>query len=207
MSEGSFVVDVAIILGAALPLLFLGKLLKVPEVISYLVTGILIGPYALGWIREMGRVKEIAELGVALILFFIGLHVPFDKLRTLGRSTLISGSLQLALTVLIVVLIGIPLGAGIRRTAFYGILIAPVDRGRASHPVDRATRWGARSCAAFPRRPRSSRTSRSSRRCRSCRRSPGKSAPCPAFYACRRGNRGRHPAHPRGARHRSAPLP
>ena len=124
MSEGSLVVDVAIILSTALPLLFLGKLLKVPEVISYLVTGILIGPHALGWIREMGRVEEIAELGVALILFFIGLHVPFDKLRTLGRSTLISGSLQLGLTVLIVVLIGIPLGAGVRRTAFYGILIA-----------------------------------------------------------------------------------
>jgi monovalent cation:H+ antiporter-2, CPA2 family len=124
MSHGSLVIDVAIILAASFPLLFLGKQLKVPEVISYLVTGIVIGPYALGWIHEMGRVEEIAELGVALILFFIGLHVPFDKLRTLGRSTLISGSLQLALTVLIVVLIGIPLSAGVRRTAFYGILIA-----------------------------------------------------------------------------------
>jgi CPA2 family monovalent cation:H+ antiporter-2 len=124
MHEGSLVFDVAIILSSAFPLLFLGKVLKVPEVISYLVTGILVGPHALGWIREMGRVEEIAELGVALILFFIGLHVPFDKLKTIGRATLVSGSLQLAITVLIVVLIGIPLGTGARRAAFAGILIA-----------------------------------------------------------------------------------
>jgi CPA2 family monovalent cation:H+ antiporter-2 len=124
MHAGSLVFDVAIILSAAFPLLFLGKVLKVPEVISYLVTGILVGPHALGWIREMGRVEEIAELGVALILFFIGLHVPFDKLKTIGRAALVSGSLQLAITVLIVVLIGIPLGTGARRAAFAGILIA-----------------------------------------------------------------------------------
>ena len=124
MHEGGLVVDVAIILGAAFPLLFLGKVLKVPEVISYLVTGILIGPHALGWIKEMGRVEAIAELGVALILFFIGLHIPFDKLRTLGRTTLVSGSLQMGLTVLFVVLVGMPFGSGVRRTAFYGLLIA-----------------------------------------------------------------------------------
>src|SRR5512141_1972408 len=113
MHEGSLVFDVAIILSAAFPLLFLGKQLKVPEVISYLVTGILVGPHALGWIREMGRVEEIAELGVALILFFIGLHVPFDKLKTLGRATLVSGLLQLGLTVLVVVGIGLALGGGV----------------------------------------------------------------------------------------------
>ena len=117
-------VDVAIILAAAFPLLFLGKRLKVPEVISYLVTGIVIGPHALGWVHDMDRVESIAELGVALILFFIGLHLPFDKLRSLGRTTLVSGSLQMALTVLVVVAIGIPFGSDPRRTAFYGLLIA-----------------------------------------------------------------------------------
>ena len=48
MHKGSLVYDVAIILSASFPLLFLGKRFKIPEVISYLVTGILIGPHALG---------------------------------------------------------------------------------------------------------------------------------------------------------------
>jgi CPA2 family monovalent cation:H+ antiporter-2 len=124
MREPSLVVDVAIILAASFPLLFLGKRFKVPEVIAYLATGIVIGPHALGWIHDTHQVEVIAELGVALILFFVGLHLPFDKLRTLGKTTLVSGSLQMGLTVLVVVLVGMFFGSDPRRTAFYGILIA-----------------------------------------------------------------------------------
>ena len=107
MSPHGLLADVAIILAAAFPLLFLGKKFRVPEVIAYLVTGIVIGPHALGWIRDTAHVEQIAELGVALILFFVGLHLPFEKLRNLGKTTLVSGSLQMGLTVLLVVLIGL----------------------------------------------------------------------------------------------------
>jgi len=124
MHGGSLLYDVAIILAASFPLLFLGKRLKVPEVISYLATGIVIGPHALGWIRETHQVEQIAELGVALILFFIGLHIPFDKLRTLGRTTLVSGSLQIGFTVLVVVLVGLFFQSDARQSAFYGLLVA-----------------------------------------------------------------------------------
>ncbi len=124
MGSHSLLADVAIILAAAFPLLFLGKKLRVPEVIAYLATGILIGPHALGWVRDTHSVEQIAELGVALILFFVGLHLPFEKLKNLGKTTLVSGSLQMGLTVLLVVLVGMPFGADVRRTAFYGLLIA-----------------------------------------------------------------------------------
>lgn len=122
--HGGLLADVAIILAASFPLLFLGKRFRVPEVIAYLVTGIVIGPHALAWIADTQQVEQIAELGVALILFFVGLHVPFDKLKSLGRTTLVSGSLQMIFTVALVILVGIPFGADLRRTAFYGILIA-----------------------------------------------------------------------------------
>jgi len=124
VSPHGLLADVAIILAAAFPLLFLGKKLRVPEVIAYLATGILIGPHALGWVRDTHSVELIAELGVALILFFVGLHLPFEKLKNLGKTTLVSGSLQMGLTVLLVVLVGMPFGADVRRTAFYGLLIA-----------------------------------------------------------------------------------
>ena len=117
MESRSLLFDVAIILAASFPLLFIGKRLRIPEVIAYLATGILIGPHALGWIRETHQVEQIAELGVALILFFIGLHIPFDKLRNMGRSTLVSGSLQITFTVLLVIVVGLFFRADPRRSS------------------------------------------------------------------------------------------
>ncbi|HMA18919.1 MAG TPA: cation:proton antiporter, partial [Thermoanaerobaculia bacterium] len=124
MGGRTLLVDVAIILAASFPLLFLGKRLRVPEVIAYLATGIIIGPHALGWVRDTHSVEQVAELGVALILFFIGLEIPFDKLRTLGRTTLLSGSLQIAFTVLLVIVVGFFFQSDGRRSAFYGLLVA-----------------------------------------------------------------------------------
>ena len=124
MEERLLLVDVAIILAAAFPLLFIGRRFRIPEVISYLLTGIVIGPHALGWIRDAHRVEAIAEIGVALILFFIGLHVPLEKIRTLGRTTFVSGTLQMGLTVAAIVVISIPLATALPRSVFYGLMVA-----------------------------------------------------------------------------------
>ena len=124
MHEQRFLVDVAIVLGVAFPVLVVGKMLRVPELISYLVTGIAIGPHALGLIRDPAQVEAIAEVGVALILFFIGLHVPLERLRTLGRTTFVSGSLQMLFTVAAVVAIGFATGLDLRLASFFGVLIA-----------------------------------------------------------------------------------
>jgi len=116
--------DVAIILLAAFPLLFLGRRFRVPEVLSYIVAGIIIGPHALGFIKKAERVDTIAELGVALILFFIGLHVPLARLRALGRTAFLSGPLQMGLTALGVALVTVAIGRDFRAGMFYGLLVA-----------------------------------------------------------------------------------
>jgi CPA2 family monovalent cation:H+ antiporter-2 len=117
-------VDVAVILLAAFPLLFIGRRFRVPEVLSYIVTGIVIGPHALGFIKDPERVDTIAELGVALILFFIGLHVPLARLRALGRTAFLSGPVQMGLTALGVALITVAIGRDFRAGMFYGLLVA-----------------------------------------------------------------------------------
>lgn len=116
--------DVAIILLAAFPLLFLGRRFRVPEVLSYILAGIIIGPHALGFIRDAERVDTIAELGVALILFFIGLHVPLARLRALGRTAFLSGPLQMGLTAVGVALVTVAIGRDFRAGLFYGLLVA-----------------------------------------------------------------------------------
>lgn len=124
MHDEPLLFDVAIILLAAFPLLFLGRRFRVPEVLSYIVAGIIIGPHALGFIKEAERVDTIAELGVALILFFIGLHVPLARLRALGRTAFLSGPLQMGLTALGVALVTVAIGREFRHGIFYGLLVA-----------------------------------------------------------------------------------
>ncbi|HEY0371021.1 MAG TPA: cation:proton antiporter, partial [Thermoanaerobaculia bacterium] len=124
MHGESLLIDVAIILLAAFPLLFLGRRFRVPEVLSFIVAGIVIGPHAVGLIAEPERIDAIAELGVALILFFIGLHVPLGKLRTLGRTAFLGGPLQMALTIALTAAIALVFGITLRLGVFYGVLVA-----------------------------------------------------------------------------------
>ncbi len=124
MHDEPLLLDVAIILLAAFPFLFIGRRFRVPEVLSYIVAGIVIGPHALGFIKDPERVDTIAELGVALILFFIGLHVPLARLRALGRTAFLSGPVQMGLTALGVALVTVAIGRDFRAGIFYGLLVA-----------------------------------------------------------------------------------
>ncbi|HEX6100078.1 MAG TPA: cation:proton antiporter [Thermoanaerobaculia bacterium] len=124
MHSDSLLIDVAIILLAAFPLLFLGRRFRVPEVLSFIVAGIVIGPHAVGLIADVERIEVIAELGVALILFFIGLHVPLGRLKALGRTAFLGGPVQMGLTIALVAAIAMALGTAPRLGVFYGVLVA-----------------------------------------------------------------------------------
>ena len=122
--EQTILIDVAIILVAAFPLLFLGRWFRIPEVLSFIVAGIVIGPHALGFIDDTERIELIAELGVALILFFIGLHVPLGRLKALGRTAFLGGPLQMGLTILLVTGVALGFGQRLPLAIFYGVLVA-----------------------------------------------------------------------------------
>ncbi len=124
MHGQSLFIDVAIILVAAFPLLFLGRRFGVPEVLSFIVAGIVIGPHAVGLIADADRIEAIAEVGVALILFFIGLHVPLGRLKALGRTAFLGGPLQMGLTIALTAAIALAFGIAPRLAIFYGVLVA-----------------------------------------------------------------------------------
>lgn len=68
--------------------------LKLPAVVGYLVVGALAGPGVLGLIDDPERVRLLAELGVVFLLFEIGLELPMERLRDLGREALRVGGPQ-----------------------------------------------------------------------------------------------------------------
>lgn len=124
MHGSVFLRDLALVLTASLPVLFLFRKLKAPSIAAFLVTGMLIGPHALGLVQDPERVSGIAELGVALILFFVGLEFPLSRLKTMGRSALVGGSLQMALSAGVTAASLLALRVSVRDALFAGILVS-----------------------------------------------------------------------------------
>lgn len=87
--------------------------LRLPPIVGFLVAGVLVGPYGLGFVRHEAMVRELADVGVVVLLFAVGLEVPLDQLARLRRTILYGGGAQVLGTVL--------LGAGVCRLAGLGL--------------------------------------------------------------------------------------
>lgn len=98
--------------------------LRLPPIAAFLVVGAVVGPGGFGLVSEAEEVRALAELGVVLLLFEVGLELPLERVRTLWRSASIAGALQVAGTVALVAL-GAPLfGLSSRDAVIMGGLIA-----------------------------------------------------------------------------------
>jgi len=91
--------DILIILGLSALVLYVCYLIRVPNIVGFLATGLICGPFGLGLVRDIAAVKLLAEVGVVLLLFTIGLEFSFRSLLHIKRPVLIGGSLQVAITV------------------------------------------------------------------------------------------------------------
>jgi CPA2 family monovalent cation:H+ antiporter-2 len=86
--------DLIVLLTVSLPLVFLCRRLGMPGVVGFLATGILIGPTATGIVESPERVEMLAEMGVVLLLFTIGLEFSLARLAKMSRFLFGCGSLQ-----------------------------------------------------------------------------------------------------------------
>ncbi|MGB4344129.1 MAG: cation:proton antiporter, partial [Moraxellaceae bacterium] len=96
-----------IFLGAALLMVPLLKRFGLASVIGYLTTGIVLGPHAMGMISDTHQVLEFAEFGVVMLLFLIGLELEPSRLWVLRHSVFGLGGLQVLLTGLLFMGVGI----------------------------------------------------------------------------------------------------
>lgn len=92
--------DLVVILTIAVAVVALLHRLKVPPIAAFILAGMLAGPESLGLVNDVRQVEALAEIGAALLLFGIGLELSLEKLRRLWRPIVMSGLLQVGLTVL-----------------------------------------------------------------------------------------------------------
>jgi CPA2 family monovalent cation:H+ antiporter-2 len=120
----AFLGDLLAVLLAVLALALLGARLRQPTVLAFLAAGVLIGPGGLGLIGDQEKVRALAEAGVVVLLFSIGLDFSFARLRRMAREALLGGGLQVGLTVLLVAGFGFFLGLPLHEAFFWGFLLA-----------------------------------------------------------------------------------
>ncbi|MFH1034279.1 MAG: cation:proton antiporter [Pseudomonadota bacterium] len=94
----AILIDIIIIFALSMLVVYLGQRLGVPSILGFLLTGILAGPHGLGLIANVHEVEVLAEIGVVLLLFTIGLEFSFGALARLRHPLLLGGSLQVLLT-------------------------------------------------------------------------------------------------------------
>ena len=116
--------DLLIILLVSVPVAFLCLRLKLPLLVGLMLTGIVIGPYALGLIKELEAIEILAEIGVILLLFTIGLEFSVKRLREMKRLVLLGGGLQVLLTIIATAAIAFLFGREFNQAVFFGFLVA-----------------------------------------------------------------------------------
>jgi monovalent cation:proton antiporter-2 (CPA2) family protein len=101
----------AVMLGAALLFVILFRRLGLGATLGYIVSGIVIGPYVLGLVGEAERIQSVAEIGIALLLFIVGLELRPSRLWRLRKDIFGLGLLQVAIAgVVLAALLRLTLG-------------------------------------------------------------------------------------------------
>ncbi|MFP3872974.1 MAG: cation:proton antiporter [Thiohalophilus sp.] len=99
-----------IIIGLAAAAGALAQFLRQPLIVAFIAIGILLGPSALGWVSHSNEIELFARLGIALLLFVVGLKLDLHIIRSVGPVALVSGLGQVIFTSVIGYLIGLALG-------------------------------------------------------------------------------------------------
>ncbi|HYO52208.1 cation:proton antiporter [Archangium sp.] len=116
--------ELVVVFGVAVVVVLALSRLRLPTLAGLIAAGALIGPSGLGWVRDTWRLEALADIGVALLLFGIGLEFSLERLRRLWKVLTLGGGLQVALTLLVVVSLALALGFPPRKGIFLGFLVA-----------------------------------------------------------------------------------
>ena len=97
----TLITTIAAALGLALIMGFLAVRLKLPVLVGYLIAGVIIGPATPGFVADVELSSQLAEIGVMLLMFGVGLHFSLDDLLAVRRIALPGAIVQIAVATLL----------------------------------------------------------------------------------------------------------
>lgn len=120
----SLITTIAAALGLALVFGFIAMKIRLPALVGYLIAGILIGPFTPGFIADMDLATQLAEIGVMLLMFGVGLHFSLDDLMEVKKIALPGAILQIAVATLLGIGMASYLGWGIGAGIVFGLALS-----------------------------------------------------------------------------------
>src|SRR3954468_16250189 len=124
MPELAFLKELLIVLAVTLSIVFLFQRLGIPAIVGFLLAGVVIGPHGLKLVSDLPAVARIADVGVIILLFTIGLELSLAELAAVRGYAIWAGLSQVLLTVSLVTALGAVFGFSIAVSLFYGFLVA-----------------------------------------------------------------------------------
>jgi CPA2 family monovalent cation:H+ antiporter-2 len=116
--------DLLIVLVTAIVGGMLARWLRLPIILGYLAGGIAVGPYGLGFVHETATISSLAEIGVVLLLFAVGLELSLKEILSMGKVAVIGGIAQILLTAAAGFVLGWGVGLRLTGAIFFGFIIA-----------------------------------------------------------------------------------
>jgi CPA2 family monovalent cation:H+ antiporter-2 len=116
--------EVIVLLAVATAGLLGGRALGLPAIVSYLVAGVVAGPGGLGLVTHTPALAQLADLGVALLLFGVGIEFSLERLRRILARMVGSGGLQVGVTIAIAAAAFGAAGLPLPQALFVGFLVA-----------------------------------------------------------------------------------
>ena len=97
MHDYSIIKDIVLILLVSIPIIVIFNRIQLPSIVGFLIAGILLGPSLLKVISNPSEIEIMAEVGVILLLFSIGLEISLKELINIKKILLIGGGVQVRL--------------------------------------------------------------------------------------------------------------
>jgi len=123
MHELPILKDIVILLSTAILTSIIFQRIKIPTIVGYILGGIVIGPYGIGLIEDKEFVDVMAEIGVVLLLFTIGIEFSISEILRVGRRGLLSALMQVIVTTLVVAGLSMGFNLPLVQSFFFGFII------------------------------------------------------------------------------------
>ena len=122
--EHEFLTSLVLILGVSAVVVFLLHRLRIPSVAGFLIAGILIGPGGMKLAGDVHAIEVLAEVGVILLLFTIGIEFSISRLLRMKKAVIVGGGTQVFLTVTVSAAIAFLVSGEAEKSVFFGLLMA-----------------------------------------------------------------------------------